>query len=232
MVRILAIEASTKAMSVALLHDEELRGEVFFNGLRKTSEKIIDAIESLLVENGEEIGMMDAFAVSTGPGSFTGLRVGMGTAKGFALSTGKPLIGVPTLEALAHNIFMSSPLLCTMIDARKGEVYCALFRFKEGGISMVMEPMIISPHKIIEIIKENCIFLGDALQIYGDIIKEGLGERALIAPPVLWYPRASQVGLLALKRFRASEVDDPFLLKPVYLRPPDAELKQFGSIDK
>lgn len=226
MIKVLAIETSTTAMSVALLYDEELRGEIFLNGLRKTSEKIIGAIEALLVENGDNIGLIDLFAVSIGPGSFTGLRVGMGTAKGFAFCTGKPLVGVSTLDALAHNACMSNSIVCTLLDARKGEVYAALYKFKNGDVLEVTGPMVVNPFKVIEAIDDKCIFIGDAVYKYRDIICERLKDKAVILPPAFCYPRASQIGLLALKRYRAGDIDDPYLLKPIYLRPPDAELRR------
>ncbi|MEK7851123.1 MAG: tRNA (adenosine(37)-N6)-threonylcarbamoyltransferase complex dimerization subunit type 1 TsaB, partial [Deltaproteobacteria bacterium] len=185
---------------------------------------LMAAIDHLMGLSGLTLNDMDGIAVSVGPGSFTGLRIGLSAAKGLSYGSGKPLIGIPTLDALASNLPFSRYLVCPILDARKGEVYTAIYRKNEK----VTDDMAVKPASLIEMIKEDTVFLGDGVSAYRNLLKEQLGDLYHEAPLPLQLPKASNAAMLALKRLRNNDVDDPFALVPRYIRKSEAELKLKG----
>jgi tRNA threonylcarbamoyladenosine biosynthesis protein TsaB len=165
-------------------------------------------------------------AVSLGPGSFTGLRVGLSAVKGLALAAERPVVGVPTLDALASNLPFTPYLICPIVDARKGEVYTALYKDGESGrIEQLTPYQVLPPPLLLEKIPlQDTIFLGDGVEAYGELIKERLGAQALFAPPHLRFLRGSTVAEIGLQRFKKGEQDDISSLVPIYVRPSDAEI--------
>jgi len=132
--KILAIDTSSESSSVALLNDESIWAEFYFNTKRRYDETLLQTIDVLFSQTEIKPSDIDLFVATVGPGSFTGLRVGLSTIKGFAFSAGKPIAGVSTLMALACNIPNSEKSICPMIDARRGEIYTALYRMDKGGV--------------------------------------------------------------------------------------------------
>ena len=154
--RVLAIDTSTMLGGVAVMDDLlGLVAEVRFNVKSTHSERLMTSVEYVLKQSGYTIADMDFFAVAIGPGSFTGLRIGLSTVKGFSYATGKPIVSVPTLEALAHNFPFSQYLVCTMLDARKKEVYAALFKWKDDSFIRLIDEMSIKVNRLIEKINET-----------------------------------------------------------------------------
>ncbi len=154
--RVLAIDTSTMLGGVAVMDDLlGLVAEVRFNVKSTHSERLMTSIEYVLKQSGYTIADMDFFAVAIGPGSFTGLRIGLSTVKGFSYATGKPIVSVPTLEALAHNFPFSQYPVCTMLDARKKEVYAALFKWKDDSFIRLIDEMSIKVNRLIEKINET-----------------------------------------------------------------------------
>lgn len=187
---------------------------------------LLPSIKSHIENAGLEISQIDLFAVAVGPGSFTGLRIGISTVKGLVWPLGKKAIGVSTLAALAMNLPFSSRLVCPVLDARKGEVYTALYDTSQGFPRAVMEDAAMTPAALIaEISKRglSVVFLGSGLDVYSKQIEEGL-PGALLAPG-LSLVRASVIGSLGFER--SGEAVDPALLTPAYLRRSEAEIK-FG----
>jgi tRNA threonylcarbamoyladenosine biosynthesis protein TsaB len=215
---VLAVETSTLKGSIALLQDDRALVEFSLQVEETHSSQLLPAIEYVLEISGVTPGEIDAFAVAAGPGSFTGLRIGMAAMKGLAAATEKPIVGVSTLEAMAWNFPFSQNPLCPMIDARMKEVYCAWFRFEAGTIRRLAEDRAVAPEKVIEDVKEPCIFFGSGALRYRQRLLEALGERALFPPEEIMGARASLVGLLALKRLRAGESDDLASIEPSYIR--------------
>ena len=222
--RIIAIETATLVGSIAIIDDERVISELTLNVKATHSEKLMAAMNHLLSESGLTINDMDGIAVSIGPGSFTGLRIGLSTAKGLSYGSGKPLIGISTLDALASNLPFSRYLVCPILDARKGEVYTAIYRKNEK----VTDDMAVKPASLIEMIKEDTVFLGDGVSAYRNLLKEQLRDLYHEAPLPLQLPKASNVAMLALDRLRSNDVDDPFALVPRYIRKSEAELKLKG----
>ncbi|MER3446737.1 MAG: tRNA (adenosine(37)-N6)-threonylcarbamoyltransferase complex dimerization subunit type 1 TsaB [Candidatus Dadabacteria bacterium] len=221
--KLLGIETSTHAGSIAFMNNNGVLGELFLNLGPVYSERIIPAIDWLMGEIGIGKKEIKGIAVSIGPGSFTGLRVGLSTAKGLAFSLGIPLVGVSSLEALAMNIFTNFPI-CSIIDAKKKEVFAAFFRFSEGNIVRTSSDILISPQELCKIIRERTVFIGDGALLYRDLFMSVLGEIALFCPLTLNFPRASNSALIGARKLRGGQRDDPSTLAPQYLRKPEAEI--------
>ncbi|GIW46293.1 MAG: tRNA (adenosine(37)-N6)-threonylcarbamoyltransferase complex dimerization subunit type 1 TsaB [Deltaproteobacteria bacterium] len=221
---VLGIETSTYAGSVALIEDERVVGEVFINLGPSHSEKLLPIIEWLLREVGLNKEDVEGIAVSIGPGSFTSVRVGVATAKGLAFSLGVPVVGVSSLEVLALNFPFAPFVICSIIDARKGEVFMALFRSLNGSLERISEDTLVRPEHLISIIREKTIFVGDGTLSYRELLKDSLGELALFSTPGLNFPRASNCALIGIERLKKGQKDDVFSLAPKYLRKSEAEI--------
>ncbi|MDP1759222.1 MAG: tRNA (adenosine(37)-N6)-threonylcarbamoyltransferase complex dimerization subunit type 1 TsaB, partial [Thermodesulfovibrionales bacterium] len=172
----------------------------------------------------------DVFAVATGPGSFTGLRIGLSTVKGFSYATGKQIVSVPTLEALAWNFPYSRYPVCTMLDARKKEVYAALFKWEEGNFIKLINETSAKPEEFVRdalrvMHNDKFIFAGEGAVLYRDKIIEALGEKAIFASPEKIVPSPANVAVLGLKKAKAGEFSEPVSLIPMYIRKSEAEVK-------
>jgi tRNA threonylcarbamoyladenosine biosynthesis protein TsaB len=164
---------------------------------------------------------LDAIAVSIGPGSFTGLRTGLGLAKGMVYALGCPLVAVPTLDALAV-VAAGEPgeRVCAMLDARKGEVYAALYRVADDGtLHAEAAPMLLSPATLLGRIDGRCRFLGDGVERYGAEITGTLGPRALLLPFTHYHPRGGVVAALGAALAPLPSLDAIAQLEPYYVRP-------------
>ena len=224
--KILSIDTSTMMGSIALVEEDRVISEFSLNLQTTHSQRLLPTIVQLLESSDCPIELIDGFAVALGPGSFTGLRIALSSIKGLAMASGRPVVGVSTLEALSLNLYSSRYLVCPLLDARKKEVYTALFRFdQEENLVKLKEESVIPPEAILAEIKQTTVFLGDGADIYRDLIRERLGSMALFAPINLRYPRAVNVARLALPRFQRGEAMEIDSLIPTNLRCSEAELK-------
>jgi tRNA threonylcarbamoyladenosine biosynthesis protein TsaB len=222
----LAIDTATRTAGVALLHDETVLVEYFFNVSVNHSETVLSAVHQGLAVAGIGIDGVDLFALTVGPGSFTGLRIGASTVKGLALTTGKPVVGVSTLEALAYNASECPALICPMLDARKGEVYAALYRAnREGIFDVVLEEEVTTPGQFLDRIEGETLFLGDGFSEHAELIRDRFQGRARFAPPNRQWVRASSAALLGMKRYGQGERLDVATFVPRYLRRSEAEIR-------
>jgi len=178
-------------------------------------------VDAVLGDAGVTIADVEAVAVSIGPGSFTGLRIGLALAKGIAFAGGLPLVGVPTLEALAH-VADAAPgeTICAALDARKREVYAALFAATPDGPRRVSTDVALAPETLAARLTPPCVLVGDAGEVYGDV----LGVRATLRPFATHHPRGGVIARLGAERIAAGEGGNPGPLEPTYVRAPDAEL--------
>ena len=222
---ILAIETASPCGGVALV-GEEVLGEITLASKETYSRRLLQAMEYLFSQLKVDFEDIFAVAVSIGPGSFTGLRIGLATAKGLHFALGLPLVGVETLKALAANVSPTSKLICPVLDARRSQVYTALYRSRPGGLEELLPPSLLSPLKLTERIKEPTLFVGDGLLPFGEFFRERLGQNFEAAPAYLKHPRAATVGILGRDKALAGDFDDPLRLLPLYLRPSEAELKR------
>jgi len=224
-VNILTLDTATNVFSIALSRDELILAEFSSDAGPATSAKIPGHIHALLKDAGLDIGEIDAFAVTVGPGAFTGLRVGIALVKGLAYSTGKPVVPLSSLELLALNAKPSVLPVCAMFDARRGEVYAAVYEFSHGD-APVRPEMAINPAELVGQLQGDTLFIGDGASRYRDLIVEICGPLAHFAKDGLNYPKASVGAVLALSRLQSGQAVSPFELAPSYLRLPEAELNK------
>ena len=245
---LLGIDTATRDASVALLRvsgagDVESLAEERFGASGASGAEILPAIDACLARAALSPSGIDAVAVSIGPGSFTGLRVGLATARGLALGTSAVVVGVPTLEAVAHAAFGSHRLrpqggvLCACLDARRGELYAALFRVPSsraaGPIEMLMREKALSAPELRDEIEAarrltrgvgELVLAGDGAERHG-VASLAPGPASSLSLSIL-PPRAAVVGRLGAVRLRESGPDDPAALVPRYARAPEAEIKR------
>ncbi len=227
--KILAIETATIAGSVAIVDDiEGVTGDVRVNVRAAHAERLMPAVQWLLQASSLSVSDMDAFAVSIGPGSFTGLRIGLSTAKGFAYASGKPLVPVPTLDAFAMTLPFSRHIVCPLLDARKNEVFAALYKWDGKAMVKVMNETALSPDELAGRIDAPVVFLGEGAMIYRELLQDRLGDRACFAPPDRMSPSASTVACAGLEQIRGGTVCDPERLIPFYIRRSEAEVRWKG----
>jgi len=223
--QVLAIDTTGETLSVALLEGGETRAEVFINIGANHSLHLLPAIKHIYDITGETIEATDLFACTTGPGSFTGSRIGAATVKGLAIATGKRVVGLSTLEALAANIGASSANVRPMLDAKRGQVYTALYAIKADVLpEMIGEEQLADLDSLLADLEEDAVFLGSGALKYADLIKKVL-PAACIAPPYCCYIRASVVGALGIGKFQNGEILDATTFTPRYFRLSDAESK-------
>jgi tRNA threonylcarbamoyladenosine biosynthesis protein TsaB len=226
--RVFAIDTSTMFGGVAVMDDlSGLIVEVRLNVKSTYSERLMTTVDYALKKSGYKLSDIDFFAVSTGPGSFTGLRIGLSTVKGFAYATGKPIVSVPTLEALAYNFPFCLYPVCTLLDARKKEVYAALFKWEdEGFIRLISEDSIRIDRFLERLSVEKAVFTGDGAILYRDKILSILNKRAFFAPPDKMLPSPAHVASIGMKKALNGEFSEPISLIPSYIRRSEAELKE------
>ncbi|MCI0454096.1 MAG: tRNA (adenosine(37)-N6)-threonylcarbamoyltransferase complex dimerization subunit type 1 TsaB [Candidatus Dadabacteria bacterium] len=226
--RVLGIETSTSSGSVALIEDEKVIGQFFLNIGPAHSEKLLTMVDLLFKEVGIDKNEIEGIAVSIGPGSFTALRVGISTAKGLAFTLGIPVVGVSSLEVLSHNLLFTPFMICPMIDARKKEVYAALFRYSDSKLDRMSDDSINSHEKICERIAEKTIFIGNGALLYRDLLIDSIGDLALFCPFDFNFPKASNCALIVSSKLKNGRKDDLAALAPQYLRKSEAEIYREG----
>lgn len=223
---ILAIETATMCGSVALVSGEQCLAEDSIDSAITHSRRLIQQVDHIMKEAGLDWGQIDAIGVSLGPGSFTGLRIGLSTAKGLVMATGPPLIGVPTLDGLAAQTALPpGSQVCALLDARKKEVYAAFYEGNASGVpERTSEYLVMKPDKLAAIIDKPTTLIGDGAVVYRDIFAETLADKAIFTPLQVFFPRAAPIGLIASRMFAEKTFIDPAEAVPIYVRPSEAEL--------
>jgi tRNA threonylcarbamoyladenosine biosynthesis protein TsaB len=223
---ILALDTSGVTASVALLQDETVRAEMFLNLGRNHSEILLTSIEHLLNATGLEIREIDVFACTVGPGSFTGIRIGISTVKGLALAFDRPIVGLSALEVLAMNAMGFQKKICPMIDARRGQVYAGLYVDNGTDIlTNIIPERLVKANDFLELIAGETVFIGTGAVKYGDSIRRGFAGRGYFVVDYLHQIHASAVGVLAGRKALAGGLTDAVKLIPLYLRRSEAEEK-------
>ena len=222
---ILAVDTATNSCSVAVIDGQTLLAEAIVITGETHSKHLMNLIHQVLQISHVSLKDIDGFAVTRGPGSFTGLRIGISTVKGFAASSGKPMVGVSTLDALANQADVIPCLICTVIDARREEVYFGQYRRVDGVLIKETEEQVLPIVNAIAGIREPSFFIGEGSLIYKPTILEMLGEdRVVFAPRFHHTIRGSTVANIGLERIRKKDVDDASTFSPRYIRKSDAEL--------
>jgi tRNA threonylcarbamoyladenosine biosynthesis protein TsaB len=221
---ILGIETSTTTGSVAVVSENGVIAQYSLNIEVTHSERLMSTVDRVLKDTGLTITDMDGYAVAIGPGSFTGLRIGLAAVKGLALVTGKPVAAVPTLEALAWNLPYSAYPVCPMLDARKNEVYAAMYRFDGTTFVRVMAEAVISLSHLSELISEKTLFTGEASHLFREEIVNLFGDRALFAPVSAILPSAATIAEIGLNMIKSGKQADLDSVTPLYIRRSEAEV--------
>jgi tRNA threonylcarbamoyladenosine biosynthesis protein TsaB len=227
-VKLLAVETSTLMGAAALLEDDTVVAECRLNIAVTHSERLLAAVDHLLEAARWQLADVEGLAVAIGPGSFTGLRIGVSTMKSLAYATGTPLCGVPTLDALAWSLPFAAYPVCPMLDAKKGEVYAALYRTREGRVERLWDYRALAPEALAEELGREdlgpVVFLGDGVAPAAPVLSRALGAAARFAPPAHRLPSAATVAELGRGALLRGEAADPATLVPLYLRRSEAEL--------
>ncbi len=230
--KVLALDSSGLTASAAVVEDDginsSLLAEYTVNYKKTHSQTLLPMLDEIAGMIELDLNTLDAIAVAAGPGSFTGLRIGSATAKGLGLALDKPLVHIPTVDALAYNLYGTDRIICPLMDARRNQVYTGIYEF-EGNRLKVLEPQMAVG--IEEIAKKLCalgrevIFLGDGVPVYRHKLTEILmaGQKFSFAPGHVSRQRAGAVGMLALQYVREGRTETASAHRPDYLRLPQAE---------
>ncbi len=224
--KILAVDTSTSSGSVALIDGLKPIAELSLESAQTHNRRLLKTVDSLLENVGWSLNEVDGLAVTLGPGSFTGIRIGISTMKTLAWALDKPYVGIPTLDALAAPLQFVSMPVCTMLDARRKEVYVAFYQPDGfGACNRVSSYQVLPPAKVLEQVQVPTLFCGDGwLQYQGYFLNE-LGELAVGLGTPYHLVRASFVADLARRKFEQGLADDPMTSTPIYVRPSEAELR-------
>lgn len=225
--RILGVDTSTKYAGVAVIENETMLAKSTLKFMASHSEKLLPEIAHLLEIMEIPLDSIDYYAVTVGPGSFTGLRVGISTVKGLAFVTGKNVIPVSSLEVIARGFPYLDYSICPLLDARKKEVYSAVFKWKNQSLIRIREDAVSGLEQLQEWIDDNTLFVGEGANIYKDKLIELFAEKAIFAEPFYGIPSPEIVALIGLERAKKGIFVSAKELKPCYLRKSEAEIK-FG----
>ena len=222
--KLLAVESATLSGGAAILDGDRLLGEIMLNISLTHSERLLSAVDRLLADCGLAPADLEGLAVSVGPGSFTGLRVGLATVKGLAMALDLLVAPVPTLDALAARLPFADAPVCPILDARKGEVYLSLYRWRGDSMSREWDYLALPPELAVAELTGPVILLGDGIAACRPWLGR-LGDEVRIAPSAQRLPSASAVAQLGHAVLSAGGGVNAESLVPLYLRPSEAELK-------
>ena len=224
--KILAIESSSLVASIAIIDDDVMKAEYTVNFKKTHSQTLLPMINEVFKMIEDDVNTIDGVAISKGPGSFTGLRIGSATAKGIALSIEKPIIEIPTLEAMAYNFLGIDKLICPIMDARRNQVYTGVYEFKENNLEIIKDQSALSIEDLIDFLTEidrDVIFVGDGIPVFKEYISTNLKKTHSFAPPHLNRQRAGSVGALAKIYFEKGIYVSADEHTPEYIRLSQAE---------
>jgi len=230
---ILGIESASLVASVAIVRDDILVAEYTVNHKKTHSQTLLPMLDEIVRMTEQELGEIDGIAISGGPGSFTGLRIGSATAKGLGLALGKPLIHVPTVDAMAFNFFGCRHLICPIMDARRNQVYTGIYRY-DTDFEVLHENEAMAIEDLLALLREyedKVIFLGDGVPVQRRTIEAQLGDRAVFAPPQNNRQRAASVAALGAKLFAEGRTETADEHTPLYLRMSQAE-REYVTIEE
>jgi len=224
--KILALDSSGLVASVAIVTEEAVLAEYTVNFKKTHSQTLLPMLDEIVRMIELDLSQVEAIAVTSGPGSFTGLRIGSATAKGLGLALKKPIIAVPTLDGLAYNLYGTDKLICPMMDARRNQVYTGIYEFKGNELTSVLPQSAIEVQELLDKINElgrEVIYLGDGTAIYKEIIEQQTRVKYEFAPVHMNRQRAGAIGALALIYYKNNKIESATDHEPIYLRLSQAE---------
>jgi tRNA threonylcarbamoyladenosine biosynthesis protein TsaB len=228
---ILAINTSTLQFALALMEtDGSVRAEYLSANGKGHFGALMPALDFLFKTSEVDLIELKGLTVAVGPGSFTGLRVGLSAAKGLCHGLDIPIIGISSLEAMASQVLFPDFSIVPILDSRKGEFFTAQFVWGgERKLTRKTEDTCLKAEELPSLSGQYSVFVGNSYSSQATLLKKILGPNALLAPPHFWNPSASAIGFLGLERFLAHDFDNPETLNPLYLRPPDIRPNPFPS---
>lgn len=224
---VLGFDTATEVTTIALASENKVLADLALVSEKTQMERLMPLIDMILDQAGVKLSKLDGIAVGLGPGLFTSLRIGVTTAKTLAQALDVPIVSIPTLDVLAYSFAHSTSFVCSVIDAKRGEVFTSLYQALEGDISEVWPPKVVSPQALtqeLSPLERPVILVGNGAWAYQALLREKLPQGAEVASAIFVYPRASNLISLAFPRFISGEVDDANKLAPIYLRKSDAEI--------
>ena len=233
--KILALDSSGIVASVAVVEDDTLLAEYTVNYKKTHSQTLLPMLDEIVKMTELELESVDAIAVAAGPGSFTGLRIGSATAKGLGLALKKPLVAVPTVDALAYNLYDAQGLICPIMDARRKQVYTGIYRYEDHRLITVKDQMAVGIEELLSMLNEmgeTVTFLGDGVPVFKDIIADKLTVPFSFAPAHLSRQRAGAVGALGVLYYKEGRTETAAEHKPDYLRVSPAERERAQKMKK
>jgi tRNA threonylcarbamoyl adenosine modification protein YeaZ len=216
----LAIDTSTDTASLALVQDSEILAELNWRCGQNHTTTLLPYLVSLLSQTGFELGCIRSIVVAKGPGSYNGLRVGISTAKGLALSLGVPIVGISTLEVAAYQHAETGLPVCPVSSAGRGEIAAAVYQMKGGSWQPIISEHITTIEVLCARIERKTIFCGELSASICDQLRKQLRQKAIIVSPAARLRRAGFLAELGQRRLMAGDLDSPAALSPVYLRRP------------
>ncbi len=224
--KLIGIDTSSHLGSVSVTEDRRLLGECLLNLGPMHSENITSSIDWLLKTLDVKKDELQGVAVSVGPGSFTSLRVGVVTAKSLAYALGLKIIGVSSLESLASNVPFTDKKICTLVDAKRKEVYSSIFQYHNGTIRQIRDEEIQKVEDLCKSLNESTVFIGDAAANYKDVLIRHLGDLAVVVNGESFNnPKSSHCAFIGYDKLKEGIEDDPMELVPNYLRRSDAQIE-------
>ena len=233
--KILGLDSSGIVASVAIVEDENLIAEYTVNYKKTHSQTLLPMLDELVKMTELDLDTIDAIAVAAGPGSFTGLRIGSATAKGLGLALKKPLVEIPTVDALAYNLYDSRALICPIMDARRNQVYTGLYCFQKGQLQTVKEQDALPVDTLLEELNQmgkKVIFLGDGVPVFREKIQEMCQVPYLFAPGHVSRQRAGAVAALGAIYYGQGKTESAREHQPDYLRVSQAERERAERLKK
>jgi tRNA threonylcarbamoyladenosine biosynthesis protein TsaB len=215
-----SFETSTKIFSLAVNKDGKVLRYRNLKAALVLEDSILPALDKILDSAGIKFDQIEGFAIALGPGSFTSLRVGLATVKAFAMSTGKPVVGIPTMDIIAHGVDLGAcDEICVIIDARRDKVYAAFYGPKDGTLVRKSDYLLTPLDDVLKKAHGKTLFVGDAVGLYRKNI-----SKFLSADEKWWYPQSRVMAALAYERFRNKTYDDAASLVPLYLYSQDCQV--------
>lgn len=230
---ILGVDTSTDSLAVSLINEKKILADYNRAGTLRHSSLLIPTIEKALKKIGAKAGDIDLFSIGIGPGSFTGLRVGVTAIRALAIALDKPIIGVPTMDAIAHNGFMYlkrkkqldiGVKICPVLDAKKNQLYACIYGHNGAKIKRESDYLLEPAKRLVKRLRSGVLFLGDAIPLY----KEQLSAKKALRPHFFegkWFPKGSVIAKMALEAYGRGRRDSPYDLVPMYLYARDCNVR-------
>jgi tRNA threonylcarbamoyladenosine biosynthesis protein TsaB len=229
---LLALDTATEVCGAALIRDDKVVAQIITANGNTHARVLMPTVEWMLAQAGLAVSNLDAFAVTVGPGSFTGLRIGISTAKGLATALDKPLVGVSSLEVLAAQCPEGSDVICSMIDARRGEVYWALYERRDGELSALSPDQVGPAADVAARMDRPCAFIGTGARLYADVLGDNSRVALSRVPDHLHDLCPGILARLGVRRWRTGPLEPSHQLSPVYVRRSDARPHGGQGVDK